>query len=321
MILKKDNIKISLVSIGTGNFQYLFPLYKLLNKNIKFEIFADIISAKLWKKNNIKTYKLNKETINKTISNKIIIMGMVCFKDILFKIIKKAKKNYIIQFFDNFTLIPQRFNYNNKFLFGDEIWSLNKRSNDLLANLIKKSTKIINIGHPGFVKNLNKKKKISSRKVLIVLQPMKKYKYTFTEQNLLQIIYNYKIRYKSNLKFFVKLHPENKLNLQLKNINIYKKNIYNNLNNFQYVIGFSSTVLTISYLNGIKTGRIVLNNGSTEEYKPYNFRVNKISSLEDMDIFFKNKLRKKIYSKDIFYKNADKKASDRIVKIIKLLHF
>ena len=102
MIFKKDNIKISLVSIGTGNFQYLFPLYKLLNKNIKFEIFADIISAKLWKKNNIKTYKLNKETINKTISNKIIIMGMVCFKDILFKIIKKAKKNYIIQFFDNF---------------------------------------------------------------------------------------------------------------------------------------------------------------------------------------------------------------------------
>ena len=138
MIFKKDNIKISLVSIGTGNFQYLFPLYKLLNKNIKFEIFADIISAKLWKKNNVKTYKLNKETINKTISNKIIIMGMVCFKDILFKIIKKAKKNYIIQFFDNFTLIPQRFNYNNKFLFGDEIWSLNKRSNDLLANLIKK---------------------------------------------------------------------------------------------------------------------------------------------------------------------------------------
>ena len=48
MIFKKDNIKISLVSIGTGNFQYLFPLYKLLNKNIKFEIFADIISAKLW---------------------------------------------------------------------------------------------------------------------------------------------------------------------------------------------------------------------------------------------------------------------------------
>ena len=113
---------------------------------------------------------------------------------------------------------------------------------------------------------------------------MKKYKYTFTEQNLLQIIYDYKIRYKSKLKFFVKLHPENKLNLKLKNINILKKNIYNNLNNFQYVIGFSSTILTISYLKGINTGRIVPNNCSTDEYKPYNFRVNKISSLKDMDI-------------------------------------
>ena len=150
---------------------------------------------------------------------------------------------------------------------------------------------------------------------------MKKYKYTFTEQNLLQMIYEYKIRYKSNLKFFVKLHPENRLNLKLKNINILKKNIYNNLNDFQYVIGFSSTILTISYLKGINTGRIVPNNCITDEYKPYNFRVNKISSLEDMDIFFRNKIRKKIYNKDIFYKNADKKASNRIVKIIRLLHF
>ena len=30
-------------------------------------------------------------------------------------------------------------------------------------------------------------------------------------------------------------------------------------------------------------------------------------------------IKKKIYNKDLFYKNADKKASDRIVKIIKLL--
>ena len=137
----------------------------------------------------------------------------------------------------------------------------------------------------------------------------------------MQIIYDYKIRYKNNLKFFVKLHPENKLNLKLKNINILKQDIYNNLNNFQYVIGFSSTILTISYLKGINTGRIVPNNCSTDEYKPYNFRVNKISSLKDMDFFFRNKTRKKIYNKNIFYNNADKKASDRIVKIIKLLHF
>ena len=109
--------------------------------------------------------------------------------------------------------------------------------------------------------------------------------------------------------------------LPKKNEKLNKKNIYNNLNNFQYVIGFSSTILTISYLKGINTGRIVPNNCSTDEYKPYNFRVNKIISLKDMDFFFKNKIRKKIYNKDIFYKNADKKGSDRIVKVIKLLYF
>ena len=47
-------------------------------------------------KKNTNTYKLNKETINKTISNKIIIMGMVCFKDILFKIIKRQKNHSYI---------------------------------------------------------------------------------------------------------------------------------------------------------------------------------------------------------------------------------
>mgnify|MGYP006077167263 CR=1 FL=1 len=59
-------------------------------------------------------------------------------KNILFKIITQSNKNYIIQFFDNITLIPKRFSYKNNFFFGNEIWTLNKRSYDILKkNKIK----------------------------------------------------------------------------------------------------------------------------------------------------------------------------------------
>ena len=311
MTIKRIKDKISLVSIGTGNFQYLHPLYNLFKHKINFEIYADFSSRKLWIKKKIKTFKLDQKNIKNIISNKIIIMGMVCLKNILFKIITQSNKNYIIQFFDNITLIPKRFSYKNNFFFGNEIWTLNKRSYDILKK--KTKTKIIKIGHPGFDKKIIKiKKNDRKQRVLLVLQPLKKYNYKFTEYNLLEIIYKFTKNFKNNLKFYVKLHPENSQNTKIQNIKIFNKDIYKNMNFFKYVVGFSSTILTISYLRGIRTARVTFNKENLSDYKPYSFRVPKINSINDMKKFFNSKKKVKVYKKDLFYKNPLDKISTRI---------
>jgi hypothetical protein len=311
MIIKKIKKKISLISIGTGNFQYLFPLYNLLKYKINFEIYADASSRKLWLKKNIKTFKLDKKNIKNIIANKIIIMGMVCFKNILFKIIKQSNKNYIIQFFDNITLISKRFYYENNFFFGNEIWTLNKRSYDILKK--KTKSKIIKIGHPGFDKKIIKQiKKNSKQRVLIVLQPMKKYNYKFTEYNLLEIVYKFNKNFKNNLEFYVKLHPENSQNTKIKDIKIFNKDIYKNMSSFKYIVGFSSTILTISYLRGVKTARVTFNKENLSDYKPYSFRIPKINSILDMKTFFDSDKKIRVYKKDLFYKNSLDKISKRI---------
>ena len=88
------------------------------------------------------------------------------------------------------------------------------------------------------------------------------------------------------------------------------------MNFFKYVVGFSSTILTISYLRGIRTARVTFNKENLSDYKPYSFRVPKINSINDMKKFFNSKKKIKVYKKDLFYKNSLDKISTRIYNII-----
>lgn len=266
--IKKNLSNICFVLTQPGS---IFYLESIILKIDSPNIFVEKKLAKLCR-GKFKYKTINKKNLNLILRFKVVITNLTQYDFFEKEILRlKHKDLYLIQFLDNWNFVEERLYYSLKNKkFPNEIWALDNFTKLQIQNVAKdKNIKIKYFSHPG-IANIQKKRKklIQNRKfknVLIVLQPLntlylnnKHIKFNFDQKDILNFFSKF-ISFNKDFKFKFALHPlmKNIKNYKLKFIRL--KNMSEILN-YDFVIGFFSTILSTSIKLGIPSGILRLNN-------------------------------------------------------------
>ena len=322
-IEKKYN-QLCFVTTQSGSIFYLKPIINFLKKKkIPFLIYSNKKTKKTWKSNNIHSKLISTNEIKQFKKFKVLIMSSVVNSDIEKKIIlNKHKENYIIQFIDHCVLLKERFIYKKKIILPNEIWALDILSKNKIYNFSKKFTKIYNMGHPGIEillkKSLNTKKNIVSskkKKILVVLQPLRKIKKLFKQDefDMIKFCEQFKKKFKNNYIFKYALHPDHKRNDFRKFKDIISIKEQNKILKFDYLISFFSSLLHLGYYLNIPSASLVLKSHKIPFIFPGKNRIKIINNEKSLINFFKTSKSKFNTNNEI--KNSFQKTTARIEKL------
>jgi hypothetical protein len=289
----KEETNLCFLSNGMGSVFYLYPLITYLKKKkINHHVFCDRNTKKFWTKKNIKTQNINNQNYRWLLKYKIIISSAVIGNDIEKKIILQKTNQYIIQFIDGWSFIEKRFKYKKSNVFPNEIWC----NDNLVKGEIKKlseHSKIITTGHPGFeqVLKIKSKKRNKKKKILVVLQPLKKIdQFSFNEHDMIKFFS--KKFFKKNYNLDFAMHPDHKNFNFHKYQNVIKLNSESQILKYDYVISYFSTLLLLSLCCGIRSSVFSLNKKKFQFKNFKKFGLEFSNNLDDIKNFLFSRLYK-----------------------------
>ena len=184
----------------------------------------------------------------------------------------KKSKIYTLSIIDHYTKYKERFCYNKKYYFPDEILSTGKEAFKIAKSTFPKIkiTLIKNYYLSDFKKRFTSIKKKNKKYIIYASEPYIDLKLNYELESLTYLLNNFdKMPFKSK-EIIIKLHPKDKINKYDKIIKRFKHKIKISINNdldnvsllsqTEAVVGLCSYLLLISLSCGIKTYSCILPN-------------------------------------------------------------